>query len=113
VNEAMDRSRAEGRCNICKQFPKEKEAGQLVCDCGAVWQLRRSVRGTPEEETLLVSNGFHFAQGPHGETWYVLQEAGHIIHLYADGTWDSDKAVAESSLERYLAWIQEKRAAIG
>jgi len=96
-----------------KQLPKENESGQLICGCGKVWQFCRSVRGTPEEETRLVSNGFHFAQGPRGEVWYVLQEGGHIIHLYADGTWDSDKAGAESSLETYLTWIKEKRAAIG
>jgi hypothetical protein len=36
--------------------------------------------------------------------------SGHIIELYADGTWYSDKA-GELSLEEYFDWLKEKRAA--
>ena len=45
-------------------------------------------------------------------SYYDMPEGAHIIHLYADGTWDSDKAGAEQSLEAYLTWIREKRSAL-
>jgi hypothetical protein len=52
------------------------------------------------------------AQDIQGDVYYV-GPVGHIIHLYADGEWDSDKAPREQSLEDYLTWIREGLAALG
>jgi hypothetical protein len=47
-----------------------------------------------------------------GDIYYVMPEGGHIIHLYDDGTWESDKAAANWSLRDYLAWLAPRRAAL-
>jgi hypothetical protein len=47
-----------------------------------------------------------------GDVYYVMPEGGHIIHFYDDGTWDSDKAAPNLSLEEYLAWAKPLRDAV-
>jgi len=109
----MSRTRSASECATCKQAPKEDESGRLTCACGTSWVRCRGIKGTPEEESLLELSGFQVAQDVQGDVYYVMPEGGHIIHLYADGTWDSDKAPRERSLEEYLTWTREKLAALG
>jgi hypothetical protein len=45
-----------------------------------------------------------------GNVYYVMPDGGHIIYLYADGTWDSDRASAGWSLKEYFAWLAPRRA---
>jgi hypothetical protein len=47
-----------------------------------------------------------------GNIYYVLPEGGHIIHLYSDGSWDSDKAASGWSLTEYFGWLRPLRAAL-
>jgi hypothetical protein len=108
----MNRTRSAGECPTCKQAPKEDESGRLTCACGIWWFRRSRVKGTPEEEALLEQSGFRVAEVP-GDVYYLMPEGGHIIYLYSDGTWDSDKAPRGQPLEDYLAWIREKLAAVG
>jgi hypothetical protein len=108
----MSRTRAASQCATCKQAPKEDESGRLTCACGTQWIRPWGVKGTPEEEALLELSGFMVAQDIQGDVYYV-GPVGHIIHLYADGEWDSDKAPREQSLEDYLTWIREGLAALG
>lgn len=108
----MNRTRSASECATCKQAPKEDESGRLTCACGTLWVRHLGVKGTPEEEALLELSGFTVAQDVQGDLYYVMPEGGHIIHLYPDGTWDSDQAGAEQSLGAYLTWISEKRAAL-
>ena len=107
----MSRTRADSECATCKQAPREDESGRLTCACGTSWIRRCGIKGTSEEEALLKLSGFT-AQDVGGDVYYV-GPYGHIIYLYADGTWDSDKAGAEQSLEDYLAWIRDRLAALG
>jgi hypothetical protein len=64
---------------------------------------RWSIPGTPEEEALLVRNGFDVTGDVQGNVYYVLREFGDIIDLYDDSTWHSDYAAAGSSLEEHMA----------
>jgi len=105
------RERAQSHCPICKKVPKENENGNITCSCGTRWVRRRGVRGTPEEEARFERVGFQWTVDIRGDGYYVLPE-GHIVHLYPDGTWDSDKAALGASLEEYLDWIEEKLALI-
>ena len=106
----MDRTRAEGRCAACGEFPKDNETGTLTCACGTSWYRCLGEEGTQEDKALLKRNGFQMAQDCQGDVYYVLPGTGHIIHLYPDGTWDSDKAAQGSSLKQYFAWLKPLRA---
>jgi hypothetical protein len=107
----MSRKRSASECPSCKQAPKEDESGRLTCACGTSWLRCRGIKGTPEEEDLLKQSGFIVAQDIQEDMYYV-GPMGHIVHLYADNGWDSDKAGGEQSLEGYLAWIKDRLAAI-
>jgi hypothetical protein len=100
----MSRTRAASECPTCKQSPKEDESGRLTCACGTTWFRACGVKGTPEEEAHLELSGFSAMQDVQGDVYYVMPEGGHILHLYAGGEWDSDKAAREQSLEDYLTW---------
>ena len=65
------------------------------------------VKAAPNTEAILEQSEFHFQEDASGDKYYV-GPVGHIVHVYADGTWDSDKAGAEQSLEKYLARIGGK-----
>ena len=106
------RARAESRCDLCNEPPHEDENGSLTCACGTGWARQFGVGGTREEEDLLKFNGFQRATDAEGDVYYVLPEGGHIIHLYASGTWDSDKAAPEWSLQEYFAWLKPRRTAL-
>ena len=64
------------------------------------------VQANPETESLLQRSGFEFddANGPR----YYNSRLGHFVYIYADDTWDSDKAGTERLLESYLAWVRSK-----
>jgi hypothetical protein len=112
-NHDMNRTRSASECATCKQAPKEDdESGRLTCACGTSWVRCWGIKGTPEEEAILEQSGFRGTQDVQGDVYYV-GPYGHIIHLYADGEWDSDKAPREQPLEDYLTWIREKCAALG
>jgi len=110
-NSEMNRTRSASECATCKQAPKEDESGRLTCACGTPWVRCWGVKGTPEEEALLEQNAFRVTQDVQGDVYYV-GPYGHIIHLYASGEWNSDKAPREQSLDDYLASMREKRAAL-
>ena len=57
----------------------------------AQWYRWGGVRGSQTEIARLERNGYWEVEDVDGNIYYV-GDAGHIIHLYADGTWDSDKA---------------------
>ena len=105
---AIDRKRAVSCCEDCREIPKPPDDGfgPLTCTCGKIWARQPGVKGTKEEEAALLQQGFQRTEDDQGDVYYVLPERGHVIHLYADCTWDSDKASAGSSLEQYLAWIE-------
>jgi len=68
-------------------------------------------RGTQPEEEYLEANGFRFAKDPSGELYY-WRPPGYIIHLYANGGWDSDTAPTDcDDLEEYLVLFRTKSGA--
>jgi hypothetical protein len=99
------RTRAVNRCPDCNEVLKEKD-GMVTCAYAS--RNRRVVqaeKGTPVEETWLADNGFEFAQDAAGDLYYV-GPLSHIIHLYPNRKWDSDKAPGScGSLEEYFAWL--------
>ena len=105
----MNRTRAESRCAVCKELPKEHQSGRLTCACGRVWRRLIGEEGAGKEKALLELNGFEMTRDCQGDVYYVLPGAGHIIHLYSNGTWDSDKAADDWSLDEYLAWLKRPR----
>jgi hypothetical protein len=81
-----------------------------ACNPPSWWT--KSEKGKEEEQLLLESKGFQIAEDCRGDIYYVLPEGGHILHLYADETWDSDKAPPGLSLEEYLAWLEPLLAGV-
>ena len=77
----------------------------------AQWYRWGGVRGSQTEIARLERNGYWEVEDVDGNIYYV-GDAGHIIHLYADGTWDSDKARPRWSLTDYFAWSRPFRAAL-
>ena|SRR5437868_8476762 len=75
----------------------------------AGWLMRKGVKGSQEMESRLENHGFQYARDERNDEYYV-GPAGHIIHLYNDATWNSDKADVGVSLGRYLAWIRQRAA---
>jgi hypothetical protein len=71
---------------------------------------RFGVEGTRADRTRLETAGFQFAQDIQDDRYYVLPEGGHILHLFDNGTWSSDKAGEHQSLEEYLHRIEKLRA---
>jgi hypothetical protein len=110
-NDEMDRKRSSGECPVCEEAPKYDGAGRLTCACGTSWERCWGIKGTPEEEALLEQSGFSATQDVQGDVYYFWR--GHIIHPYANGEWNSDKALREQSLVDYLASIRETRAELG
>lgn len=110
-NGEMNRTRSASECATCKQAPKEDESGRLTCACGTLWVRRLGIKGTPEEEAPLELSGFRVTQNVQGDV-YCVGPYGHIIHLYASGEWNSDRAPREQSLDDYLAWMREKQISL-
>ena len=77
----------------------------------AQWYRWGGVKGTVTEIARLKRNGFKEREDIQGNIYYV-GEGGHIIRLYADGTWDSDKARSGWPLTDYFAWGRSFRAAL-
>lgn len=75
-----------------------------TCNPPSWWT--KSEKGTEEERSLLEGKGFQVAEDCRGDIYYVLPEGVHILHLYADGTWDCDKAPPDWSLEEYFARLE-------
>src|SRR6185437_5319955 len=96
------------RCPDCKKVLYSDSSGKLVCDCGTTWlrTLDKGVSGTEADIALLASYGFNEASDIQGDIYYV-GPLGHIVHLYPDGTWHSDKAADDSNFEEYLKWVSE------
>ena len=38
---------------------------------------------------------------------YYIAQLGHIVHLFPEGTWHSDKAAEGSNFEEYLKWAYD------
>jgi hypothetical protein len=109
----LDREWVRSECHICNEVPKRDRHGSFRCRCNKLWQVRVGLPGTPDEEARLKQHGFEKERDAGGDTYYVLPNSGHIIHLYTDGTWHSDKAAKGSSLENYLSWIEELSTPLG
>jgi hypothetical protein len=77
-----------------------------MCGCGAILIPENSVKANPETESLLQGSGFVF-EDIDGRKYYV-GPLSHIVYVYSDGSWDSDKAGTEQSLGNYLAWVRSK-----
>jgi hypothetical protein len=100
----------EIRCPNCAQVPKPNVNGILSCGCeGKSWAREPSIAGTEEECALLESNGFSEEQDIRGNVYYV-GPLGHIVELFADGTWRSDKAAKGGTMETYLRSIPQQDA---
>ncbi|MBV9155337.1 MAG: hypothetical protein JO097_03690 [Acidobacteriaceae bacterium] len=105
-----DREWVRSECETCGAVPQKDKHGLFRCKCAKIWQLRTGVAGAQDEETRLRTHGFMRTEDAQGEIYYVLSNSGHIIYLYADGTWFSDKAAKGSSLDAYLKWIDDVSA---
>lgn len=99
--EGGKRTRFAGHCPDCRGIIRET-GGARECECRS-WPFAPAERGTLQEEQYLEANGFRFAKDPSGELYYWRQP-GYIIHLYANGRWDSDTAPTDCNyLEEYFA----------
>jgi hypothetical protein len=100
----MNRTRVANLCPACNEVPQFRD-GTYKCACGKSWQRIPSLRGSEGEEKWLADNCFEFTQDVVGNIYYV-GPLGHIIYLYPDGAWDSDKAPPScTSLEEYIALL--------
>ncbi|MFZ0633872.1 MAG: hypothetical protein WAM56_21460 [Acidobacteriaceae bacterium] len=69
--------------------------------------LGPGVDGEPDEVQLLSDHGYSRQQDMAGDVCYVSPDD--VIHLYADGTWESDKAPEQfEHLPSYLFWRSKK-----
>ena len=104
--EGMKRMRFAGRCPDCGEVIQET-GGTRECECRE-WPFDSAERGTLAEEEYLEANGFRFAEDPSAELYYWRQP-GYIIHLYANGSWDSATAPRDCQyLEEYLKLFRAK-----
>jgi hypothetical protein len=63
------------------------------------------VDGEADEVQLLLDHGYSRQQDIAGDIYYVSSGGWDLIHLYADGTWESDKALEQfEHLPSYLIW---------
>jgi hypothetical protein len=53
--------------------------------------------------------GFERARDVQGDVYYVFP--GHLLHLYADGSWHSEEANPDSTLEQYLDHVNSIQVA--
>ena len=104
----MTRRWSSPECKECNQTPRANATGCFVCACGTPWVGELGVEGSESERAFLAHNGFLQAKDKSGDVYYV-GPLGHIIWLFADNTWHSDKARKGSTMEDYLSWL---RAAI-
>jgi hypothetical protein len=106
----MSRTRSVSNCPKCNEVPR-KENGVVRCACkGRRWTALQPEKGSEGEERYLSDHGFHYAEHLDKSDVYYLGPLSHIIHLYTDGTWDSDKCPAKiATLEEYLAWLEPAR----
>jgi hypothetical protein len=103
----MERKWASARCPDCKKVPYQDGSGKLVCDCGrrTFWH-KKGVKGSEADIALLTKYGFNEAKDIQDDIYYV-GPLGHIVHLYPEGSWYSDKAAEGSDFEKYLKWVSE------
>jgi len=107
--EGMNRTRFDGRCPDCHEVIREA-GGARECACRE-WPFDSVERGTLAEEEYLAANGFRFAKDPSGDLYY-WKRPGHVIHLYANGEWDSDEAPTDCEyLEEYFALFRTQSGA--
>ena len=99
------RTRRSGICPDCTGLPKEDASGVVLCACGRRWYRTWAVKGTEQETANLKRCGFELTQDCQGDNYYC-GPMGHIIELYADGAWNSDKADPNASLREYLDRIE-------
>ena len=101
------RMRRTGICPSCNEAPKENANGVVQCACGRRWYSNLSVEGTEEETANFKSIGLDLSEDRDGNKYYC-DPWGHLIELYADGTWYSDKARPSESLQEYLDRIEQQ-----
>lgn len=106
----MDRKWHSNQCPDCKRVPTRDAAGNISCVCtGKKWYIDLSVEGTAEEQAIFKANGFRKEKDVAGNVYYAHDSGiGDIITLYSDGTWHSDKAGKESTIEEYLQSLKAR-----
>ena len=101
----MARTWTGRKCPDCGAIPYPDTSGRMVCDCNnRVWYDKKGIPGSEAERTWLASNGFEETQDVQGDVYYV-GPLGHIVHLFDNGEWTSDKAREGMSLESYVEWV--------
>jgi hypothetical protein len=103
----MEREWVSAKCPDCGKAPCNDGSGKLICDCGTknIW-YRKGVKGSEADTALLAKYGFNEQKDIQGDIYYV-GPLGHIIYLFPEGTWHSDKATEGSNFEEYLKWVSE------
>lgn len=108
----MNRIWRQTGCPDCRQVPQPDANDILRCACKAkTWKRDKSVGGTEDERAVLASHGFSEEKDIRGNVYYV-GPLRHIVELFTDGTWNSDKAVDGSTLDAYLKQFPKNDASL-
>ena len=108
----MNRIWRETRCPDCRQVPQPDANDVLCCACKTkTWKTDKSVGGTEDERAVLARHGFSEGKDTAGNVYYV-GPWGHIVELFTDGTWNSDKAVEGGTLDGYLKQFPKNEASL-
>jgi hypothetical protein len=102
----MTRKWLARKCNECNQLPTANVTGIFVCSCGKTWAGLLGIEADEQEQEFLSINGFSTTVDRQGDVYYT-GPYGHIIWLFPDDTWYSDKARDGSSMGEYLNWLSE------
>jgi hypothetical protein len=85
-------------CPVCGAQGSQRDDGTYGCKCGAGYWCPAVTPDRELEERLEII-GFEYS--PFGDH-YVLLRFRHSLSFYADGTWHSNKAERNETLEEYL-----------
>lgn len=108
----MDRTWRDARCPDCRQVPRLDTNNIGRCGCnGKSYKYDISVAGAEDERAELARNGFTDATDITGNVYYV-GPWGHIVELFADATWYSDKAPEGITLDEYLKQLAKNKASL-
>jgi hypothetical protein len=95
-------------CTDCWSTPFLNAEGMWVCGCrDKTWLEKHTVDGSEQEKLLFARNGLAEIKLRH-ETYYWSPKSGHLLYLFDDGTWYSDRAPKELvTLNEYMNWYRE------
>jgi hypothetical protein len=105
---SMARQRETVRCPNCGGVPSLNAEGMWVCGCrDSTWFEKHTVDGSEQEKRLFARNGLEEVK-LRNETYYWSPKSGHLLYLFDDETWYSDKAPRELlTLNDYMNWYRE------